>query len=311
MAPIEAGNDQFVVLPIEMPPCPSFPESAVHEVRVRRNAPKIATENDSRSLFLKNIPTDSTEEHFRAVFTQLVGAGRFEGITFEGENTAYSFDPAQAVKINTIAKKRKRDDIEAEEQEREREAIQLPEIWTRKILRSSSTAVVLLADDKSVQLVLKAIAKANKNKKYPVWDDEVRGVAPLGVPWIASHMRDSRVDKVAARKAVHAFFNAFNRKEKEAAELAKRLRNEPDDDGFVTVTRGGRTAPASKHEAEEAKRRMVEKDTKKKSEMKDFYRFQLRARRKEEQAALMRRFQQDREKVNAMREKRGKFKPES
>lgn len=312
MAPIDPVNDQFVVLPIAMQPCPSFPEAALHEVRIRRNAPKIAAANDSRSLFLKNIPVDSTEEHFRAVFTQLVGAGRFEGITFEDESGAvHSYDPAQAVKINTIAKKRKRDDIEMEEQRKEQEGIRLPEIWTRRVLRSSSTAVVLLADEKSVQLVLKAIAKANKSKKYPVWDDELADVAPLGVPWISAHLRDSRVDKAATRKSVHAFFSSFNRKEKEAAELAKRLRNEPDEDGFVTVTRGGRTAPASKHEAEEAKRRMVEKDTKKKSEMKDFYRFQLRARRKEEQASLMRRFQQDREKVNAMKEKRGKFKPET
>ncbi|KAK8147986.1 Ribosomal RNA-processing protein 7 [Beauveria asiatica] len=313
MALPKSCNDQFAVLSIQMPPCPSFPETAVHEVRIRRNAPKIATANDSRSLFLKNIPADSTEQHFRAVFTQLVGAGRFESIKFEDERGAtHSFNPAQAVKINTIAKKRKRDEIEMEEQEKERQAMQLPEIWTRRVLRSSSTAVVLLADDKSVQLVLKAIAKANKTKKYPIWEDgSLSGVPPLGVPWISAHLRDSRVDKAAARRSVHAFFNAFNRKEKEAAELAKRLRNEPDEDGFVTVTRGGRTAPASKYEAEEAKRRMVEKDTKKKSEMKDFYRFQLRARRKEEQAALMRRFQHDREKVNAMREKRGKFKPES
>ncbi|OAA69501.1 hypothetical protein ISF_02771 [Cordyceps fumosorosea ARSEF 2679] len=313
MARIDAGSDQFVILPIQMPPCPSFPETAVHEIRLRRNAPKIATANDSRTLFLKNIPADSTEQHFRAVFTQLVGAGRFEGISFEDEGSAtHSLDPAQTVKINTIAKKRKRDDVELEEEEKERQAIQLPEIWTRKLLRSSSTAVVLLADEKSVQLVLKAISKANKTKKYPVWEDESsRGVSPLGVPWISSHLRDSRVDKAAARRSVHAFFNAFNRKEKEAIELAKRLRNEPDEDGFVTVTRGGRTAPASKYEAEEAKRRMVEKDSKKKSEMTDFYRFQLRARRKDEQAALMKRFQQDREKVNAMKEKRGKFRPEA
>uniref|UniRef100_A0A8H7MZ89 Ribosomal RNA-processing protein 7 C-terminal domain-containing protein n=1 Tax=Bionectria ochroleuca TaxID=29856 RepID=A0A8H7MZ89_BIOOC len=98
---------------------------------------------------------------------------------------------------------------------------------------------------------------------------------------------------------------------KEAAELAKRLRNEPDEDGFVTVTRGGRSAPASRNEAEEAKQRMLEKQDKKKSDMKDFYRFQLRQRRKDEHKALLRRFDEDRKKVDAMREKRGKFKPET
>ena len=36
-----------------------------------------------------------------------------------------------------------------------------------------------------------------------------------------------------------------------------------------------------------------------------------RERRKQEQAALIRRFEDDKRKVNAMKEKRGKFKPET
>lgn len=310
---LNTSSDQFAILPICMPPVPSFPHSAVHEVRIRQNSPKLPTANDSRSLFLKNIPADSTEPHFRAVFTHLVGAGRFETIIFEDEaKSALPVDPAQATKVQGFARKRKMMDVEAEERAREEEACQLPQIWTRQLHRSSSTAVVLLADDKSVQLVLKAIAKLQKNQKYPVWGENLADEVPsLGSSWISTHLQLSRVDKSATQAAVHAFFNAFNRKEKEAIELAKRLRNEPDEDGFVTVTRGGRAVPASRTEAEEAKQRMVDKAEKKKSELTNFYRFQLREQRKKEQAALLRRFQEDRRKVDAMREKRGKFKPET
>ncbi|KAF4972890.1 hypothetical protein FZEAL_9494 [Fusarium zealandicum] len=313
MAPIEETGDQFVILPIKIPATSSYPETATHEVRIRRNAPKIPTANDSRSLFLKNIPADSTEPHFRAVFTELVGAGRFESIAFDDDTKAsLPIDPAQATKLTDLARKRKRGDVEAEERGREEEAAQLPQIWSRRVQRSSSTAIVLLADDKSVQLVLKAIAKLQKTRKYPSWGSGLSDQVPaLGSSWISSHLQLSRVDKPTTQKAVHAFFNAFNLKEKEAVELAKRLRNEPDEDGFVTVTRGGRAAPASRNEAEEAKRRMVERDTKKKSETQDFYRFQMRERRKAEQMALLSRFQDDRRKVNAMREKRGKFRPET
>ncbi|KAF4987167.1 hypothetical protein FGRMN_10506 [Fusarium graminum] len=312
MAPVEEIGDQFSILLIKIPATPSYPETAIHEVRIRRNAPKTPTANDSRSLFLKNIPADSTEAHFRAVFTQLVGAGRFESISFEDESrTLLPIDPAQATKLTALVKKRKRGDVEAEEKEREEEAAQLPQIWSRRVQRSSSTAIALLADEKSVQLVLKAITKLQKNKKYPSWDSDLSDVPSLGSTWIASHLQLSRVDKPATQKAVHAFFSAFNRKEKEAIELAKRLRNEPDEDGFVTVTRGGRAAPASKNEAEEAKRKMIERATKKKSETQDFYRFQMRERRKAEQMALVKRFQEDKRKVDAMREKRGKFRPET
>jgi ribosomal RNA-processing protein 7 len=56
---------------------------------------------------------------------------------------------------------------------------------------------------------------------------------------------------------------------------------------------------------------MLEKDSKKKDEMKNFYRFQLRERRKQEDAARLRRFDEDRKKLISMREKRGKFRPET
>ncbi|KAK5987495.1 Ribosomal RNA-processing protein 7 [Cladobotryum mycophilum] len=312
MAPLDSNGDQFAILPIQMPPLPSFPETAIHEVRIRRNAPKIPTANDSRSLYLKNVPSDSTELHFRAVFTELVGAGRFETITFADEDkAAVAIDPARAAKIEGFARKRKRSDLENEEREEE-EAARLPEIWTRPLHRTSSTAVVLLADEKSVQLILKAIAKVHKTKKYPVWGQDLAdGVPTLGSQWISSHLQLCRADKAEIQQTTHAFFNVFNRKEKEAAELSKRLRNEPDEDGFVTVTRGGKVNPANQFEAEEARKKMVDKEWKKKSETRDFYRFQLREQRKREQAALLRRFEADRQKVNAMREKRGKFKPET
>ena len=313
MAPITDNTEGFIILPILIPGTKSFPHPATHEVRLRRNAPKIPTANDSRSLFLKNVPVDSTEQHFRAVFTSLVGAGRFETIVFpDDEASAAVIDPAQALKITEMAKKRKRSDLEIEERLQEEQASVMPEIWTRRLQQSSATAIVLLADEKSVQLVLKAIAKLPKSKKFPTWGEGVSNQVPsLGSSWISSHLQLSRANKQETQTSVHAFFNVFNRKEKEAVELAKRLRNEPDEDGFVTVTRGGRAAPASRNEAEEARQKMLDKQEKKKSELKDFYRFQLRERRKAEQAKLMRRFQEDREKVDAMREKRGKFKPET
>lgn len=262
---------------------------------------------------MKNVPSDSTEPHFRAIFTDLVGAGRFESITFEDqEDSVLAVDPARAMKIAVLARKRKRADVE-EEERREEETARLPDIWTRPLHKTSSSATVLLADEKSVHLVLKAVAKIRRTKKYPVWGENLADeeVPLLGAPWISSHLRLCRADKAEIQKSTHAFFNVFNRKEKEAAELSKRMRNEPDEDGFVTIVRGGKAKPANQFGAEEARKKMVEKDIKKKSDMRDFYRFQLRERRKQEQAALLRRFAEDREKVNAMREKRGKFKPET
>ena len=309
MAPIASD---FAILPIQMPPTAAYPHAAAHELRLKAHTPKIPGPTDERSLFLKNLPVDASTAHVRALFSFLVGAGRFESVAFDDEDARAlpGVEPAQAALVATLLRKRKRDEVD-ETQESER-AARLPPIWTRTLRRSGGTAVVLLADARSVRLVLKAVAKLHKTKKYPVWGEGLPANTPgLGAPWITAHLRAARADKTATQAAVHAFFTAFNRREKEAAEAAKRLRSEPDEDGFVTVVRGGREAPASKAVAEEARRKMVERETRKKDELADFYRFQLRERRKKEQAEMVRRFQADREKVEAMREKRTKFQPET
>ncbi|KAJ4306100.1 hypothetical protein N0V88_000896 [Collariella sp. IMI 366227] len=313
----------FSVLPVSIPPLPSFPKTVIHYLYVRRNTPKLPTPADARSLFLTNIPVDSTEAHLRALFASLVGAGRFESATFEDERkdahsqTQSPIDAAQpahaARLLQAHGKKRKREDEEAE-RAREEAAARLPSTWTRPLRKSGSTAVVLLADEKSVEQVLKAISKANKTKKYPTWGGgnlPEGKVPPLGSVWLKAHNRLSYPDKDALQYSIDSFSALFARREQEAAEIAKRLRNEPDEDGFVTVTRGGRAAPASRNEAEEAKRRMLEKQAKKKEEFTNFYRFQLRERKKEEQAELLKRFDDDRRKLESMREKRGRFIPEA
>ncbi|KAL2023164.1 hypothetical protein VTK56DRAFT_3770 [Thermocarpiscus australiensis] len=314
----------FSVLPVSIPPLPSFPRNAVHYLYVRRHAPKIPTPTDSRSLFVTNVPVDSTEAHLRALVASLVGPGRFESATFEGERKAPLDDaaaqPAHAARLlQAHSRKRKREDEGAEQQEEEEDAAaRLPSTWTRPLRRSGSTAVVLLADEKSVEQVLKAVAKAhraNSSSRLPVWGEGIpEGKAPpaLGSAWLRAHNRLSYPDRAALQASVDAFSALFARREREAAELAKRLRNEPDEDGFVTVTRGGgRNAPVSRTEAEEAKRRMLERQEKKKEELTNFYRFQLRERNKAEQAELLKRFDEDRRKLEAMRQKKGKFVPEA
>ncbi|KAL2115605.1 hypothetical protein VTJ04DRAFT_9860 [Mycothermus thermophilus] len=322
---IPATIGDFSVLPVSIPPLPSFPRKVVHHLYVRRSAPKIPTETDARSLFITNVPVDSTEAHLRALVTSLVGSGRFESATFEDERrdannpspVAAAQPASAAILLRVHGRKRKR---EEEEAEREQEILaRIPDTWSRPLRRSGGTAVVLLADEKSVEQVLKAIAKAHKTKKYPTWGVAVSGssagkaplVPLLGPAWLKAHNRLSYPDRAALQASVDAFSALFADREREAAEIAKRLRNEPDEDGFVTVTRGGRTAPVSQAEVEEARRRMLEKEKKRKEELANFYRFQLRERRKEEQAELLKRFEDDRKKLEAMRSKKGKFVPET
>lgn len=307
---------EFSVLPLSIPPLPSYPHTATHYVYARRHAPNRPTPDDDRSLFVTNVPVDSTEPHFRAVIATLAGNGKFESIKFESDRKEkpVSFEPAQAARLAAAAsRKRKRDNSESDSEDEEEQVARLPPTWTRQLHRSGSMAVIVLADEKSVDIVLKAIAKVHKTKKYPVWGAGVKEkVPPLGAQWVQAHNKLSFPPADILQQSVDVFFTVFNRKEKEAAEMAKRMRNEPDEDGFVTVTRGAsRAAPARRDEAEEARRKMLEREQKKKEELTNFYRFQLRERKKAEQAELIKKFDEDKRKVQAMTQKRGKFRPES
>ncbi|KAI1390079.1 ribosomal RNA-processing protein 7-domain-containing protein [Hypoxylon trugodes] len=305
-------TEEFSVLPISIPPLPSFPVKAIHYLYIRRNAPKIPTPDDSRSLFIANVPSDSTEFHFRVLIAGLIGAGKFESMTFENEKkpSRSSHEPAQAIRL-AAHRKRKRGDDESQ-REREEIAAELPSMWNRQIYRSGSSGVALLVDDRAVELVLKAVKKLKKPKDYPIWGDGIGDKAEfLGSEWLKEHNKLSYPGNDVIQATMDAYFTVFNRKEREAEQLAKRLRNEPDEDGFVTVTRGGRAAPASRDEAEEAKQKMLERQQKKKDEMTDFYRFQMREKRKAEQIEILKKFEEDKKRVQAMKEKRGKFRPET
>lgn len=107
------------------------------------------------------------------------------------------------------------------------------------------------------------------------------------------------------QKSINAYLSAFTRAETGRNRLRARQRAVPDEDGFITVVRGGRTGPARLEEAEAAKEKLEERK-KKRGAKEDFYRFQVREKRKEREGELRRKFEQDRRKVADMRERRGR-----
>ena len=97
---------------------------------------------------------------------------------------------------------------------------------------------------------------------------------------------------------------AFADKEASKARLLVRQRQVADADGFITVTRGGRTNPARQEVAQE----QAEKQKEKQKGLDDFYRFQSREKRKQKAGELLRKFEEDKEKIRKMRDRRGQFR---
>ena len=114
-------------------------------------------------------------------------------------------------------------------------------------------------------------------------------------------------DKTQLLESVNAYMTAFAAQELAHTRLQAKQRQEPDEDGFVTVTRGGRTGPARLDVAQE----QAGKQKQKHKGLEDFYRFQTREQRKARAGELVRKFEEDKEKVRRMRERRGRFKVKS
>ncbi|KAH8601989.1 ribosomal RNA-processing protein 7-domain-containing protein [Bisporella sp. PMI_857] len=309
---------EYTTLPLSIPPTPSFPTQTQHTLYLRPHAPKIPSEADARSLFIVNLPIDSTSDHFRSIFTHLLGVGKFESIAFSSTVYTPTAPPSLTPEPLALSKKEK-----GKKRKRENEVeaadIELPRTWDREVRASGSSAVVVLVDEKSVEGALKAIRKLHKaarkekgnNSVWPVWGEGLEDKLPaLGSARYLSHQRLQYPDEEMLQARVDAFMTLWNSVEEQKARLAKRARNEPDEDGFITVTRGGRTGPARREDAEEKRKELEEKERKKREDMGDFYRFQTRERRKKEQGELVKRFEEDRKRVESMKEKRGRFRPE-
>lgn len=107
---------------------------------------------------------------------------------------------------------------------------------------------------------------------------------------------------------VNTFLTHFTKLEAARSKLLARQRSVPDEDGFVTVTRGGRSGAGRAEEAQEVADRLKEREKKRIST--DFYRFQTREGRKLKERELKDKYEEDKMKIQSMRERRGRIRPE-
>ena len=138
-----------------------------------------------------------------------------------------------------------------------------------------------------------------------VWNSLTCEIFYLGYE---AHERLRFPPKSQLQSSVNAYLSAFSALEKSVEQNRLRQRTVPDADGFITVTRGGRAGPARLEEAQAAKEKLEERDKKRVGE--DFYRFQLREKRKDGERELKRKFEEDKKRLEKMRAKRGKIRPE-
>ncbi|KAL2009311.1 hypothetical protein VTN00DRAFT_7505 [Thermoascus crustaceus] len=301
--PLEIAG--YTVLPLQLPPVRSFPKPATHYLYLHPHEPRIPDPDSSRSLFLVNVPIDTTETHLRHLFGTQLSAGRVERVDFEGVPTKKR-DIAVVQGSLSNSKKRKR--VTADELQTQLENTKLPSTWDRQLQKSGAHAIVVFADKPSMEASLKAARKASKDGTKIVWGDGIEDrLPPLGVERYRAHDRLRYPPRADLLRAVNDYMTVFHQAEEARAREAARKVQEPDEDGFITVTRGPKNNSVAR---EEEIKELVEKQKKQTEGLEDFYRFQTREKRKERQNELLKKFEEDKKKLEEMKRRKGKILPE-
>ncbi|KAF2820382.1 hypothetical protein CC86DRAFT_459849 [Ophiobolus disseminans] len=307
----------FTILPLTLPSLSGLPgqcKNAKHYIYVKPHAPSIPTATNERSLFIANIPIDATESSLRALFADQLGGSMVERVEFDSPIPAqpmhkrWKTDQPSQDKGDKRGKKRKRkEEALVAEGVVEDEDSALPSIWPGELHRSGSGAIVTFVDKRSARGAMKEIHKAAKELKLISWKSNN---AALGVERYKSHTTLTYPPASTLQSSLNAYLTQFTALESMRNKLRKTSRSVPDADGFVTVSRGGRAGPARVEDAER-KKEELEARKKKNAVKDDFYRFQNREKRKEVEMGLRRRFEEDRKRVERMREGRGRVRPET
>lgn len=171
----------YVIVPLSLPSLPSFPVTATHYVYLAPHKPRIPTATASRSLFLVNVPFDSSELHIKHLLSLQLDLpnGRIENVQFEGGKRKETIaDNSAIVKLQTEKKGKKRKRGAEGGSIEDLEGATLPPTWDRELQSNGHTAVVMFVDRTSMEACLKAIKKLRKERRELVWGDNLDGTLP-------------------------------------------------------------------------------------------------------------------------------------
>ncbi|TPX22826.1 Ribosomal RNA-processing protein 7 [Coccidioides immitis] len=295
----------FTVLPLELPPLPSLPKAATHFLYLQPHQPRIPDPDSSRSLFLVNVPITATEAHFKHFFGTQLCAGRVESVRFQDVQSTSSAPVVKPSAQLSKGKKRKRETVE--ELEQELKSIRLPKTWDRELQNPGAHAVVVFVDKPSMEASLKAAKKAAKSRTKIVWGQGIEDkLPPLGSQRYEHHNRLRYPPREELKRIANEYMLVFDRLEEARAREATTGAQVSDEDGFITVVKGPKHNP----DREDELKALAEKQKEKNKGLEDFYRFQTREMRKEKQNELLKGFEEDKKKVEEMKKRRGKIRPE-
>lgn len=304
----------FVALPIALPSVVLNGKSCnvEHYIYIKAYEPKIPDEESPRALLLLNVPVTANEAQIRHLLHTQIGGAHVQHVYFADSTSpnqnssliATTAKKSQTYSPSTTLGKRKRETVE--DIETRLSSYSLPQTFPSTIHASGSSAIAVFLDRSSRDQTLKRLTATAKSHTSVPWcaDLAASKQPPLGLARVIAHRELSFPARADLLRSVDDYMTTYAELEAARAKESAKKRAEPDEDGFVTVTRG--TRGVLKNDEAEAIKTKLEEKRKKEKGLEDFYRFQMRERKKGEQGELLRRFEDERKLVREMGERRKK-----
>ncbi|KAI9277058.1 ribosomal RNA-processing protein 7-domain-containing protein [Phascolomyces articulosus] len=259
-----------------------------HYIYMKKHETRITADTDSndRSLFVLNLPVDTTDSHLQELFQTY---GQIDHVQYPGNKLSIQED-------DSAHKKKKKYRTKKQQQQDQEEEQQQKAVYLRRIFESGSFAHIVFKSKEDLDRVLDM---PHQEKK---WKAETKQ-QPLGFKRYIREYNIERPDHDQLQQQVNAFMLKFTASEYEKEREAQERMNKMDEDGFTVVTR------VKKGIASATPTTPIEQPKKKKmGDLVDFYRFQLRQKKQNELQQLRERFEQDKQKIEQQKQAR-RFKP--
>ncbi|KXN69375.1 hypothetical protein CONCODRAFT_79347, partial [Conidiobolus coronatus NRRL 28638] len=236
-----------------------------------------------RTLFLLNLPVDATQQDIKKFFGS---AGKVLTVDFKSSNSH---------KLNSSINK------STTPTEKALRHLFQPNDSTQFNVPGNFALVVFLEEEG-----LKKVFKwGNKVQK---WELQRLETNQIGLNFFKKQYQEERVDMDKLTVFVNEYISELEKHKAKQEKIQLKSSNEPDEDGFVTVSYTNSNKGASNDGITVKAFKADEVIEVKKKEQSSFYRFQTRENKRDQLAQLRSKFEEDKKKIANMKAKR-QFKP--
>lgn len=311
----------FRVLPVRVPTTKSIAKiytqkELIHYIYLKQHLlktkdPQLDEKND-KSIFFINLPKDVDIKSLRNLFRQVSDASLIQEYSITN-----SLNEKNDVDLNKLTSEffdAENKELNQQQQQQQQQQDQ-QKFDTQNLRFPINTGIVTFVDKSALKLFLnnvkKLTSKAKSWSSFPVYESSQT----------ASYLKfintyKSKIYNISdLKQQINVSLANFNRQEQEEMDQLQESATIVDDDGFqLVVSKHRKTKAAIMGKTNRLKlatnQDLNNEATKKskKKEKQDFYRFQIRERKKQEMNQLLMKFKEDQARIRALRDKK-RFRP--